>query len=386
MEHQHIVNFVGEDHESYFNAVAPPIIQTSNFCYNSVDDMAAALENELHVPVYTRGNNPTVEILRKKLAALEGTDDCLVTSSGCAAITAAVLSCVQSGDHIVSIKGAYSWTNHLFASMAPKWGIETTFVDGTEHNNFKRALRTNTRLIYLESPTSWMFDLQDLRKVSEMAKERGIITIIDNSYSTPVNQNPADLGTDLVVHSASKYLGGHSDLVAGVICGSSEKIAGIFRNEFMTFGGIISPFNAWLMIRGLRTLEIRLEKSRQNALEVIGYLQNEPKVERVIYPFLPDHPQYELAKKQMKAGNGLFTILLKTGDARKVKNFCNHLKLFRLAVSWGGYESLAFPAIATSGQKHENKNKLPVNAVRLYCGLEDPKAQVKDLQQALEKI
>jgi cystathionine beta-lyase len=383
MELTKIINQLGEEHEKYFNAVAPPIIQTSNFCYSSVEDMRNAIINEFDEPVYTRGNNPTVEILRKKLAALEKADDCLVTASGVAAITTSVIANLEEGDHVICVNKPYSWTNHFFSNILKKFGIETTFIDGTDIENFKAALKSNTTVFYLESPNSWTFELQDLKLVSQLAKKSGIITIIDNSYSTPLYQNPIEYGIDIVVHSASKYLSGHSDIVAGVICSNNEMIRKIFNNEFMTFGGIIAPFNAWLMIRGLRTLELRLDKSSDNAHKVIDFLANHPKIEKIIYPHHPSHPQYELALKQMKNSSGLFSVYLKTNDPKQIEKVCENLEYFKLAVSWGGYESLIFPAIATYNPSNSEKSALPVNMIRIYTGLERPNLLIADLDRAL---
>ncbi|MBN2174066.1 MAG: aminotransferase class I/II-fold pyridoxal phosphate-dependent enzyme [Bacteroidales bacterium] len=386
MNHSEIINLLGEEHEKYFQSIAPPLIQTSNFCYPTVSKMRSALQKEFDTPVYSRGNNPTTGILRKKLAALEHTEDCLVFASGCAAISSAVISNVHAGDHVICVENPYSWTNHLLSSILPGFKVQTTFIDGSKIENFQNALQKNTRLIYLETPKSWTFELQDLQAVADLAKRNKIITVADNSYCTPLYQNPADFGIDLVVHSASKYLSGHSDVVAGVVCSNKKMIRKIFKNEYMTFGAIISPFDAWLILRGLRTLQIRLERSSQTAQKIIEGLKSHPKIEQVIYPFDSGFPQLKLANRQMKNASGLFSIHLKTGNAQKVEKFCESLKYFRLAVSWGGHESLVFPAIATELKVSDIKSNLPVNMVRLYTGLEDAEELSDDLNQALEKI
>jgi len=383
MELSKIINRLGEEHEKYFNAVAPPIIQTSNFCYSTVEEMRHAIVNEFDEPVYTRGNNPTIEILRKKLAALEKTDDCLVTASGVAAITTSVIANLNQNDHVICVNKPYSWTYHFFSNILKKFGIETSFIDGTDIENFKSALKPNTKLFYLESPNSWTFELQDLKKVANLANENKITTIIDNSFSTPLYQNPVEYGIDIVVHSASKYLTGHSDVVAGVICSNTEMIRKIFSNEFMTFGGIISPFNAWLMIRGLRTLELRLDKSSDNAHKVIDFLENHHRVEKIIYPHHPSHPQYDLATKQMRNSSGLFSVFLKNAGVTEVKRVCENLNYFKLAVSWGGYESLVFPAITTYDPAVERTPHFPVNMIRVYTGLENPDLLIEDFEKAL---
>jgi cystathionine beta-lyase/cystathionine gamma-synthase len=386
MRPSEIINFLGENHEDYFNSIAPPIIQTSNFCFPSVKKMRQAIHNEFGESVYTRGNNPTVEILRKKLSALEKTEDCLLFSSGCAAITAAVMANLNSGDHVVCTDKPYSWVHHLLTKILTRYNIQTTFIDGTSVDNFAGAIGTNTRLFYLESPNSWTFELTDFQKVASLAKLNKIITVADNSYCTPIYQNPATIGIDIVLHSASKYLSGHSDVVAGVLCSNTKMIKRIFENEFMTYGGILSPFDAWLMLRGLRTLSIRLDKSSQTTKKIIEYLKVRPEIEAIYYPFHESNPQYNLAKAQMKSASGLFTIKLKVHSAEQIEQFCESLRYFRIAVSWGGHESLVFPAIASYDPEKEKHPKLPVNMVRFYIGLEEADLLIEDLQYALSKI
>lgn len=386
MEISDIINQLGEDREHYFNSVAPPIMQSSNFCFPSVEVMRANISSEFDVPFYTRGNNPTVKILRTKLAALEHADDALITSSGCAAITASVISNVSSGGHVICVNNCYSWTHTLLSVILARFGVSATFIDGCDIENFRKALRPETQLIYLESPTSFLFELQDIQAVTALAREHSIVTVIDNSYATPLSQNPIRLGADIVIHSASKYIGGHSDLVAGVICSNTAMIKKIFATEYMTFGGIISPENAWLMLRGLRTLPLRMEVASATAQKITSYLENHPKIEKVYHPFSTSHPQYELAVKQMKRASSLFSVLLKTNEIQKVDHFCNSLKRFLIACSWGGHESLVYPASVLYSSNNNNKTSLPFNLVRIYAGLEDPQLLIDDLDKSLKTL
>lgn len=379
-----ILNHLGEEHERYFGAVAPPVIQTSNFCFSTVSAMRDALQDEYSLPVYSRGANPTVAILRKKLAALEHTDDALITGSGCAAISTAVMANLKQGDHAICIAKPYSWTHTLFHDLLARFGITTTFIDGRSLDHFRAAIRPETRLIYLESPNTMTFELQDLRAVASLAREKGIVTVCDNSYSTPLAQNPADMGVDLVIHSATKYISGHSDVVAGAICGNQEMIRKIFATELMTLGGIASPHDAWLMLRGLRTLEIRVERSSQSALSLARFLESHQKVEKVLHPFLPSFEQYELACRQMKYATGLFSVILKAEKPEDIERFCETLKMFLLAVSWGGYESLVFPSVAHAASDHHDG--VPWNLVRIYVGLEDPEILKADLENGLRVL
>ena len=254
MDISYILNELGEERSSYFNAIAPPIIQTSNFAFDTVSAMREAFKDEMSGYLYSRGLNPTVDILRAKLAALDGAEDALVFNNGAAAIFAGVLANVKSGDHIVSVHHPYTWAAHMFDKILPRFGVSTTYVDGTSIEAFERAILPNTSLIYLESPNSWLLDIQDLEAVAELAKSENIITLIDNSYCTPLYQRPIDYGIDIAMQTATKYIGGHSDTLGGVLCGSAAMMKKIFDSEYLCVGSGIQPFNAWLLLRGLRTL------------------------------------------------------------------------------------------------------------------------------------
>ena len=264
-----ILTHLGEERPDYFNAVSPPIIQSSNFAFGSFKEFRKAFTDELASHVYTRGNNPTVEILRKKLAALEGAEDALVVASGAAATAMAVIANVKSSDHIVCVQNPYSWTKHLLMDFLPRFGVARTFVDGCEMANIEAAIQPNTTVLYLESPNTMTFGLQDLRACAALAKKHGIVTMIDNSNCTPLFQRPIGYGIDIVIHTGTKYLNGHSDVVCGVICGSKAMIKKIFESEIMTLGGIISPHDAWLVLRGLRTLELRVQRSFEDRKSVV---------------------------------------------------------------------------------------------------------------------
>lgn len=384
MELSYILNELGEERDSYFQAVAPPIIQTSNFTFKSVADFRKALANEYEATLYSRGNNPTVDILRKKLAALDGAEDALVFGSGIAAIATPILALLHQGDHVVSVAKPYSWTIKLFEKLLPKFGITTTFVDGTQVENFSNAIRPNTRLIYLESPNTFTYELQDIKAVAALAKKKGILTMIDNSYCSPLNQQPIKMGVDLVAQSATKFIGGHSDVLAGVVTGSKSIIKKIFDAEFLNIGGTISPMNAWLLIRGLRTLPLRLQRVCDSTKKVVDFLAQHPRVEKVIFPFHPGFTQYELAKKQMLDAGGLFSIVLKTDSVAGIEKFCNSLKHFLLAVSWGGHESLVIPSVVGFTPDQFDPANTNHRIIRLYVGLEDPDYLISDLKQALD--
>jgi len=382
----YIINILGENENENdgIHPVAPPIYQTSNFYFKTVAQLRDAISNEKENLVYSRGNNPTINLLCLKLAALEGTDQALVFGSGMAAISAAILSNVKSGDHLVCVQNPYSWTNTLLNSnILPKFGIRVTMVDGRSTQAIFDAVQPETTVVYLESPNSWTFEIQDLKAISEFARHRGIITIIDNSYCTPLNQQPFKFGIDLMVHTASKYLGGHSDVVAGVCCGSEKLIGKIFANEFLTLGGILSPFNAWLILRGLRTLPIRMEHVSSVTLKIISYLKTQAKVTRIYYPMLPENGQFDLATSQMSKGSGLFTIEVNSStDA--IESFCNSLIYWRMAVSWGGFESLIIPSCTFV--RPGLYSTLPPTLIRFSVGLEDAETLIGDIDQHMNLL
>ncbi len=382
----HILNELGEDREHYFNAVSPPIIQTSNFVFKKVEDLRRGLEDEMSGYLYSRGLNPTVEILRKKLAALDGAEDCLVFNSGAAAIFAGILANVKAGDHIVSVRSPYTWAQRMFDIVLPRFGVTTTYIDGTKIENWEQATQANTTLYYLESPNSWNFALQDIRAVASLAKSKSIITLIDNSYCTPLQQNVIEMGIDLAIQTATKYISGHSDTLGGVLCGSHSMIKRIFDSEYLNIGSGIQPFNAWLLIRGLRTLPIRLDRINQSTAQLIDFLKQHPRIESIIFPFDPSFPQYELAKQQMKSAGGLVTFIMKTKSREMIVRFCESLKHFMMAVSWGGHESLILPQCAGIKPSDFDGNNSEHRSIRMYVGLEEPAYLIADLEQALDKI
>ena len=379
-----ILHHMGE-HSLPNHAVAPPIFQTSIFCFDSYDAFHEALEHESEHFIYSRGNNPTVNLCEQKIAALEHTERAKLVSSGVAAIASSVMAFMQQGNHAVCIRSSYGWAGYLFKTYLKRFGVDCTFVDGYTVEEFEQAIRPNTKVIYLESPATFTFTLQPLRQIAELAKQHGIKTVIDNTWATPIFQNPADMGIDLVVHSASKYLGGNSDVVGGVVCGSDEDITRIFNTEFLMQGQVPDPFSAWLILRNLRTLHLRMPVHYRNALGLSEFLEAREDVENVNYPFLPSFPQYELAKEQMRGGSGLFSFRLKTRDLDKVKAITNHVKFFKLAVSWGGYESLFEPAALV----YKTGETIPddrVSLIRVHAGLEDLDLLKNDLVQALDSV
>ena len=379
-----ILTHLGENRQQYFNAIAPPVIQTSNFQFPDLTAFREGFADELGHHVYSRGNNPTVEILRKKIAALEGAEDCLVFSSGAGAMNTAILANVNAGDHVICVDAPYSWTKNMLINFLPRFDVSHTFVDARDIQNIESAIQDNTTLLVLESPNSLTYELQDLEACAKLAQKHNITTCIDNTYCSPLYQKPIELGIDIVMHTGTKYLNGHSDVVCGMICGTKEMIAKIFAMEFMTFGSILPAHDAAMVLRGLRTFPLRLERTNASASKITNWLAQHPKVEKILYPHHPSFPQYELAKKQMKGCGGLFSVYLKAASRQKVEDFFHKLERFILAVSWGGHESLVLPMAAFYDIPGKVDTTAPWNLLRFYIGLEDPDWLIEDIKQALE--
>lgn len=360
--------------------VAPPIAQTSLFVFDTVDELWEAQQEPLGPPYdYSRLRNPTLDILEQKLAMLEGTERCKVYGSGMGAISAALMSCLSAGSHVVALDTCYGPTKQLLREYLPRFGVEATFVDGLTPESFFEAVRPNTRCLYLESPGSILFRILDLRRLASFCQERGITTIHDNSYATPLHQKPAEMGIDIVVHSATKYLAGHSDVCAGALCTSSERMRSIVQQETALFGAALAPFPAWLTLRGLRTLPMRMAWARESGNRVSAYLASHPLVEQVHHIGMSNHPQRQLIDAQMAGPSSLLSFTPKVQDMDWVKRFIEALDIFQIGVSWGGFESLSVPI-----WMHPLDWPEPKWVIRFYCGFEDPGDLIDDIERAFQ--
>lgn len=369
-----------------FGAMAPAIHQTSLFTFERYEDMVAAFDGSAPHYIYSRGRNPTVELFEAKTAELEGAEAARGFASGMGAISAVVLAHVRTGDRVVCVRNVYPDTYKLLTQFLPRFGVRTEFVDGTDSEAVVAAL-DGASLLYLENPSSLTFDLQDVRTIAAAARERGVVSVLDNSWASPLYQRPIDLGVDLVLHSASKYLSGHSDVVAGVVAGARDRIARVSALEYGVLGAKLSPFDAWLLVRGMRTLPLRLGRHFESATAVAEFLAGRPEVARVRYPPHPTHPQHALFAREFTGGSGLLSFELVPDLADAVPAFANRLRLFHLGVSWGGYDSLAYPAAVghAAGGPTNAVRDFGVSRclVRLHVGLEDPDDLVADLDRAL---
>lgn len=377
-----VLQHLGEERHP-FGAIAPPIVQASNFRFETVEEYRRTQNNWRggEPYVYSRVTNPTVELAEKKIAALEGAERCRLLGSGQGAITAAILSNLASGAHIVSVDTCYGPAHDLIDQYLPRFGVTATYVSGLDADEMLDAIKPETKLVYLESPSTFVFRLQDLRKIAKGAKEKGVVTMIDNTYSTPLYQNPLEFGIDYVLHSCSKYLGGHSDLCAGAICSTEERLETILKFEINLFGSALAPFPAWLLTRGMRSLRARIKMHEESANQVAAWLESRPEVDRVHHVSLPSFPQRDLYHSQMRGSTGLLSFEPKVQDESALIRFVEALKVFTMAVSWGGYESLVVLLSYRPIGYAE-----PRWIVRLSIGLEAPRDLIADLEQALSSL
>ncbi len=385
------LSHLGEDRHEFKGAVVPPIFQNSLFTFEGWDAIDKAYDDPQNANIYTRGNNPSATLPEKKIARLCHGEKAKLFASGMGAISSAILSCVNYGDHIVTVNNVYGPANQFMGEyLRDKMNVTTTFVDGRDIKDFEDAINEKTKLIYLESPSSAVFYLQDIEAVANLAKSKGIKTIIDNTWATPIFQHPLDLGIDIEVHSCSKYIGGHSDIIAGVVISTEEHINKMFSKECAWLGAKIAPFEAWLITRSLRTLPIRVKQHQENTGKILEFLEQHDKIKNIKSPGSKNFEQKELANKQMSGFTGLLSFELDTEELEEVKAFVNALKYFELGVSWGGHESLVYaPAISYVKELSPEKFKalgISYGVIRISVGLEDPEDLIEDLENALKNI
>src|SRR5436305_736360 len=365
--------------------MSEPIYQTSTFQVTDSDEQVRATNTDMF---YTRYGNPTHSAAEKRIAELEGADAALLFASGMNAISTSILALVKSGDHIVAQYDIYGGVTKFLSSWLPKLGIETTFVDTTDYDQHLRAIRPNTKLLYLETPTNPTLRVVDIRKTVAIARDHKLISMIDSTFATPINTRPAEFGIDLVLHSGTKYFGGHTDLICGVAAGSRDLIDQI-RGTRTTLGGSMDPHAAFLLLRGIKTLAVRVERQNESALRIAEFLSQHTKVRSVNYPFLHGHPQRGLAMEVMKGGGGVLSFEV-DGTGEDAKRLSEALNLFTLAPSLGGVESLVSIPVLTShamiSAEHRHKMGITEQLIRLSVGIENVDDLIADLDQALAKV
>lgn len=367
-------------------AVDTPIYQSTSFASADSDEMAAVYGGEKPGYMYTRYGNPTLHALEEKLAALECGEAAQVFSSGMAAVSSAILGYVRAGDHIVAARSLYGAAYDFLARKLPSFGVSTSFVQSTRVEEFEKALRPNSKLIYFETPSNPVLEILDIAALAQLARAHGIPSMMDNTFASPVLQQPLKMGVTVVVHAATKYLCGHGDAMAGAAIGPKDYIHHLNQEIIRDFGGCLSPFNAWLILRGTHTLHLRVPAQCSNAQKIAEFLAHHPQVERVNYPGLPDHPGHDVAKKQMKAFGAMLSFELK-GGYEGGKKVMDSVKIFARAASLGDTRSLIVHAASTSHRAVPREQRLAIGItdglVRLSAGVEAVEDLIQDLDQAL---
>jgi len=378
----------GDKRGSSTGAVVEPIYETSVFAFSSTKQLVDVMSEKAEGYVYTRYGNPTTRSVENKMAELEQSEDAAVFSSGMAAIATTFFTLVSSGDHVVSTRDLYGGTLEFFNKVLPKFGVEATLVEATDLDEIRSATRSNTKVIYAETPTNPTLKVADLSAVAKIGKEKGATVVVDSTFASPYNTKPTELGVDVVVHSATKYLCGHNDVTAGVVCGS-ERFVQELKKMRKSLGGTLDPLAAWLLLRGLKTLGLRMERHNSNGIKVATYLERHPKVKTVHYPGLESHPQHAIAKRQMTGFGGVVSFEIDR-DFETTAKFVENLKLCSLASSLGGTETLVTQPVTAShyfvSVEDRKKAGITDQLIRLALGIEDPEDIIADLEQAFNKI
>lgn len=379
----------GRINDEQFGSLATPLYQTSTFIFDNAQQGAERFAGESEGFIYTRLGNPTTRQLEMRVAAMEGMEDAAATATGMAAVSAALLTNLQAGDHMISSKAVYGCSFALMNHMLKKFGIDVTFVDMTEPDNINAAVKENTKLIFLETPINPNLVVLDLEKICAIAKKHQLLSVVDNTFLTPVLQQPAKFGADIVIHSATKYLNGHGDVVAGIVCGSNEMISDIKLTTLKDIGATMSPHDAWLIMRGIKTLPIRMERHCNNAQAVAEFLEQHQAVAQVYYPGLKSHPGHKFIGNQMKAAGGVIAFELNT-DLKGGSDFINNMQLFSIAVSLGDAESLIQHPASMTHSPYEPEERAEAgitdSLIRISVGLEHVDDIIADLSQSLAKI
>ena len=363
-------------------------MNTVTYTYEDLDQWYEVAIGDREGHIYSRNTNPTVDVLEEKIRILEKAEAATSFSTGMAAISNSLFALLKPGDRVVSIKDSYGGTSKIFLEHLPKFNVDVRLCETTDHEQIIREIEKGCTLVYLETPTNPTLKIIDLERIASAAKKAGATTIVDNTFASPINQNPIGLGADLVVHSATKFLGGHSDTLCGLICGKKDLIHRIF--EFREINGAtLHPDTAYMVIRGMKTLELRIQRHNENALKIARYLIDHPKVDEVFYPGLENHPGHDIAKKQMSGFGGILSFTLK-GDYEAVKTLLHNLEFAHLAASLGSVSTLAGPPRTTSHVElsPEQREQLGISEslIRYSAGIENAEDLINDLEQALKKI
>lgn len=380
--------WAGEEGPLWENATQVPVVHSVSFGYDDLEHWAQIGRGEISGHIYSRNSNPTVRVFEEKICRLERAQAATAFASGMAAISNTLFTLLAPGDRIVSIKDGYGGTNKIFQEFLPRFNITVTLCDTTDQGAIEAAVSEGCRVLYLESPTNPTMKIVDIARLAAAAHRAGALVVVDNTFATPVNQKPLELGADLVLHSATKYLGGHADALGGAVCGPQDHIRRIFHFREIN-GAALDPMAAYLLLRGMKTLPLRIERQNQSAIQIARYLQSHSAVEQVFYPGLDSHPQHAIARQQMKGFGGMFAFSVK-GGYEAVKQFLPRLRYAHRAANLGAVETIVGPPATTSHVELSSRERaamgIPENLVRYSVGIEDPADLIADLKQALKSI
>lgn len=377
--------WAGEERTFFENATQVPVVHSVAFGYETLQEWMDVTLEKKEGYIYSRNSNPTVDVLEKKMAALEGTEAAISFSTGMAAISNSLFALVRPGDRIVTQMDTYGGTSKIFLKYLPEYGVDVKLCDTGDHESMEKEISRGCRLVYLETPTNPTLKIVDLQRISAAARKQGAVTITDNTFSTPINTNPAELGVDLIIHSATKFLSGHADALGGILCGPSQLLKTI--NSFREINGAaLHPMAAYLILRGIKTLHLRIREQNNNALKIAKYLKTNRGIKEVLYPGLPDHKDHEIAKKQMRGFGGILSFTI-TGGETRINKVLDNLRLAKLAANLGAVETIAgIPATTSHVECSIEERKqlgIPEGLIRYSVGIEDPEDLIADLEQAL---
>ncbi len=379
----------GESEKDFWQrATQVPVVHSVSFGYKQLDDWQAVALGQAEGHIYSRNTNPTVQAFEEKVRVLEAAEAAVSFASGMAAISDTMFTFLRPGDRVVSIKDSYGGTNRIFTGFLPEFGIDVCLCDTTNHEQLETQITAGCKMLYLETPTNPTIKIVDIERLAKAAHAVGAIVVVDNTFATPINQNPLALGADLVLHSASKFLGGHADALGGVLCGKRELIDKVYQFREIN-GAVLSPGDAYRLLRGMKTLGIRIERQNANAMKIAQFLAAHPKVERVFYPGLPSHENHDIASRQMRGYGGMLSFMVK-GGFEAVKVLLPKLQLAHLAANLGAVETVVGPPVTTSHVECTPEERaragIPESLIRYSAGIEDAEDLIADLDQALAAL
>ncbi len=381
--------WAGEEEYLMQNATQVPVVHSVSFGYKDVHQWQQVALGEKEGHIYSRNTNPTVEVFEKKICRLEHAQAATSASTGMGIISNTLFSLLKSGQRVVSVKDTYGGTNKIFTEFLPRINVDVTLCNTTDHDEIEAEVAKGCDVLYLETPTNPTIKIIDLERLARAGKENGAVVVVDNTFATPINQQPLALGADLVLHSATKFLGGHADALGGVVCGSKALIQKIYHYREIT-GATLDPMSSYLLLRGMKTLALRIERQNQNALEIARHLHAHPKIERVFYPGLESHEGHEIARKQMKGFGGMLSFMLKNDTYEAVGTVLANFKYAHCAANLGAVETIVGPPATTSHvectQKERQAMGIPESLIRYSTGIEDVADLINDLDRALEKV